>query len=331
MADIFVSYASEDKADVARPLANMLIDRGYDVWFDEYSLKLGDSLLQEIDRGLAACRFGVVILSPDFFRKKWPRRELDGLVARETQGMPKRVLPVWHRLDADEVKKYSPILAGRFGVSTNSGLEVVVEAITHVLEQDASHSPTDVPQRSTNASSNAQRAGIADAHASRPSLLDRAHSLGKRVRDESAKDAFLNSEAGVKRAREEVSALFGHIENTVAKIRQIPEVPSIYVRTENDSIVVSSSVASFTVGWAQQYSNSLRHSSLYVCEYEGHHGRRVIGPPPELIEERSYEFGMSVSGSPCWVEVDADESCFSTAELSDDLIHWLMDRLEEDT
>lgn len=76
MADVFISHASEDKDAVARPLAQQLLARGYSVWFDEYMLSLGDSLPQEIDSGLASCQVGVVILSPDFFGKPWPKREL---------------------------------------------------------------------------------------------------------------------------------------------------------------------------------------------------------------------------------------------------------------
>lgn len=81
--DVFICHASEDKDDLARPLANALKDLHVEVWFDEFSLKVGDSLRRSIDRGLARSRFAVVVLSPAFFRKNWPQRELDGLVARE--------------------------------------------------------------------------------------------------------------------------------------------------------------------------------------------------------------------------------------------------------
>jgi hypothetical protein len=82
--DVFVSHASEDKADVARPLTDVLVSRGLRVWLDEQELTLRDTLGRKIDDGLARSRFGVVIVSPNFFAKHWPRRKLDGLVARET-------------------------------------------------------------------------------------------------------------------------------------------------------------------------------------------------------------------------------------------------------
>lgn len=77
------------------------------VWFDEFTLTVGDSLRRSIDRGLATSRFGVVVISPDFLRKEWPQRELDGLVSREIGGV-KIILPVWHNIRAELIRKYSP-------------------------------------------------------------------------------------------------------------------------------------------------------------------------------------------------------------------------------
>jgi cold shock CspA family protein len=79
--DVFISHGSEDKDAVARPLYHQLRRLGYAVWFDEARLRIGDSLRESIERGLAVSRFGVVILSRAFFRKPWPQRELDGSVS----------------------------------------------------------------------------------------------------------------------------------------------------------------------------------------------------------------------------------------------------------
>ncbi|MBN1638685.1 MAG: TIR domain-containing protein, partial [Ignavibacteriales bacterium] len=79
--DVFISHASEDKEKVARPLALALEKKGLKVWYDEFSLKIGDSLNRKITEGLAKSRFGVVIISPSFLSKEWPQKELDGLVS----------------------------------------------------------------------------------------------------------------------------------------------------------------------------------------------------------------------------------------------------------
>ena len=77
--DFFICHASEDKEDLVRRLAETLVTKGAKVWYDEFTLKVGDSLRQEIDRGLAKTKFGIVVLSQYFFDKPWPERELGGL------------------------------------------------------------------------------------------------------------------------------------------------------------------------------------------------------------------------------------------------------------
>jgi len=131
--DVFVSHAHEDKASIAEPLSAALVQRGVRVWYDNFELTLGDSLRKSIDRGLANSRFGIVILSHSFFSKHWPLIELDGLVARESNGV-KIVLPIWHGVSAAQVQQYSPLLAGRLAVSTDQGLEHVVEQVGRVLK-----------------------------------------------------------------------------------------------------------------------------------------------------------------------------------------------------
>jgi hypothetical protein len=67
--DFFISHASEDKLDVARPLSERLVAAGFRVWLDENELSLGDSLRRKIDQGLSRSRYGAVILSRSFFSK----------------------------------------------------------------------------------------------------------------------------------------------------------------------------------------------------------------------------------------------------------------------
>jgi hypothetical protein len=58
----------------------------------------GDTLRGAIDRGLVDSRYGIVVLSPAFLkRKKWTEHELDGLFAREQSGN-KVILPIWHNI-----------------------------------------------------------------------------------------------------------------------------------------------------------------------------------------------------------------------------------------
>lgn len=130
--DVFISHASEDKLDVVRPLASLLLQAGLSVWIDEAELVLGDSLRRKIEQGLVRSSFGVVVLSRAFFAKEWPQKELDALVARE-EGQESVILPVWHHLSASDVRIYSPLLADRLGTRTDLGLQTVAGAIVRAV------------------------------------------------------------------------------------------------------------------------------------------------------------------------------------------------------
>ena len=116
--DAFVSYASEDKEAVARPLAESLQESGLTVWFDDAELRIGDSLRRKIDEGLARSRFGIVVLSETFFSKGWPQYELDGMITRSVSG-EQSVLPILHDLSRDQLRKHSPSLADMIARSTS--------------------------------------------------------------------------------------------------------------------------------------------------------------------------------------------------------------------
>ena len=133
--DVFISYASEDREAVARPLATLLRKLGVSVWFDQTELKLGDSLRLKVDEGLASCRSGVVILSRCFFGKHYPERELNGLAQREIDGQ-NVILPVWYGINEKDVRAVSPPLADRIAVKWEHGLYVVAATVLEVVRPD---------------------------------------------------------------------------------------------------------------------------------------------------------------------------------------------------
>lgn len=134
--DVFISHASEDKESFVKDLADRLSSPPYSlaVWYDDFSLTLGDSLRRSIDKGLASSRFGVVILSKHFCAKEWPQKELDGLVARE-DGREKIILPVWHEITKGEVLEFSPTIVDRYAANTSEGIQSVVDQIVEAVNK----------------------------------------------------------------------------------------------------------------------------------------------------------------------------------------------------
>lgn len=134
--DVFISHAGEDKDAVVRPLASELVDRGVSVWFDEFELRIGDSLRRKIDHGIARSRFGIVVVSRSFFAKSWPQYELDGLVTRERSGK-QVILPVWHEITKDEIEDESPSLADKVALATDKhSIEAIADEVAAVILGD---------------------------------------------------------------------------------------------------------------------------------------------------------------------------------------------------
>jgi hypothetical protein len=131
--DVFISHASENKSEVVRPLAIALQERNLRVWYDEFELKIGDSLRQKIDKGLANSRFGIVVLSKHFIKKGWTNYELDGIITKSISGQ-QVVLPIWHDITKQEVIDYSPSLADKVARNTATyTIEEIAEEIAEVI------------------------------------------------------------------------------------------------------------------------------------------------------------------------------------------------------
>lgn len=136
--DAFICHASEDKDSFVRGLAQALTDAGLHVWYDEFSLRLGDSLRQSIEKGISQSKFGVVVLSPNFFDKAWPQAELNGLFAKEmTQG--KTIIPIWHNIGYAQIAAISPIIADKCAVKTSQGLGTVIEKVLDAIDPGNYH------------------------------------------------------------------------------------------------------------------------------------------------------------------------------------------------
>lgn len=137
--DVFISHASEDKKALVRPLAESLRTKGLRVWFDDFELRIGSSLRQTIDLGIARSRFGVVVFSRAFFSKPWPAYELDGIVTRNVSG-EQDILPIWHGVTKQEVIDFSPSLADKVARSTATHtVEEIATEIASLIHSERVH------------------------------------------------------------------------------------------------------------------------------------------------------------------------------------------------
>lgn len=133
-ADFFISHDSRDKNDVARPLYEELTKKGFKVWYDEYSLNIGDSLTESIEKGIAESKHGILILSKKFLsNEKWAKNELQSLKTKQIVSNQKVILPVWHQINEEDLKDNYWLL-DKVGGNTNDGIASLAERIKESFE-----------------------------------------------------------------------------------------------------------------------------------------------------------------------------------------------------
>jgi hypothetical protein len=131
---LFLSHASEDMDVIAKPLYHALKDE-FDVWYDQARIRLENSFYEKISEGIRECDFGVVIFSPHFFRKRWTKQEIDGLLALQ-RNQRKVVLPIVHDMTHDDLADQLPIMATKKTISSNEGIQTIVVAIRAAVGTD---------------------------------------------------------------------------------------------------------------------------------------------------------------------------------------------------
>ncbi|MEW6348430.1 MAG: toll/interleukin-1 receptor domain-containing protein [Thermodesulfobacteriota bacterium] len=133
----FISHDSKDKHEIAGPLARELEGLLCPVWYDEYSLPVGSSIRDQIEKGLRECSKCILILTPNYLSNQgWARREFDSVFTRELVECKNVILPVWHDVSREDVYKCSLSLADRVAVKWTEGVEAVAKKLRHAIGPD---------------------------------------------------------------------------------------------------------------------------------------------------------------------------------------------------
>jgi len=131
----FISHDSSDKEDIARPLSQELLLARCPVWYDEYSINIGDNIRLSIEDGIKKCRKCVIILSKYYMENnRWAKREFEAIVAREIVKGESVILPVWIDVTRDDVYEFSPSLANIQGIAWNANAHNIAWELKRVIE-----------------------------------------------------------------------------------------------------------------------------------------------------------------------------------------------------
>lgn len=132
----FIAHDSRDKDDIVRDLAIHLTKLMCPVWYDEYSLEVGDSLRQSIEKGLKETRNCIIILSPNFLSNEgWGKAEFDSIYTREILEKQNVMLPIWHNVTTKQVYDYSPRLADKVGLVSSIGVEEIARKLARIIKR----------------------------------------------------------------------------------------------------------------------------------------------------------------------------------------------------
>lgn len=109
--DVFVSHANDNKQSFVDSLFDGLGRLRINIWYDSSEIDWGDNLKDKIMEGLEKCRFGIVVLSPEFIGRKWTEKELLELLNRQNERHEKVVLPLLYNLTVEQMVAKYPALS----------------------------------------------------------------------------------------------------------------------------------------------------------------------------------------------------------------------------
>lgn len=128
---VFISHSSQDKPFVRRLVAD-LIRADLKVWIDERELKVGDSIVANIEEGLKDTDYLVIVLSEHSVQSRWVRAELDAALMNELSGRGTVVLPV--RIDDCEIP---PLLEPRVFADFRDDYDAGLAQLLTALDNEA--------------------------------------------------------------------------------------------------------------------------------------------------------------------------------------------------
>lgn len=116
--DVFLSHSSLDKDSHVSELSNELEERGLRVFEDTKVFKVGDSQIDQMNKGILNSKAVVLFISKNFFSSKWSQYEFKAFLNRHVKEDTLPLLPIWHNVTYEEVFEFNPFLADKFALST---------------------------------------------------------------------------------------------------------------------------------------------------------------------------------------------------------------------
>ena len=124
LRDCFLCHAWDDRQGAAKQLHDNLTAAGVKVWFSEKDLGLGVPMMRAIDKGLAASKIGLVLVTPALLAGLPKEGVADRELSTLLQG--NRLVPIMHGTTYAALRDVSPMLASRSGLDTSEDSMTVI-------------------------------------------------------------------------------------------------------------------------------------------------------------------------------------------------------------
>jgi hypothetical protein len=124
---VFVCYSSADKRFVDH-LALQLRSHGVEVWYDDWEIKVGDSIVEKVFDGLSKSDALIVVLSAESVKSRWVTEELNTAAIRRIDDNDILLLPVL-REDCDIPTVLRQLRYADFRDDTEDALMELLDAI----------------------------------------------------------------------------------------------------------------------------------------------------------------------------------------------------------
>lgn len=132
LRDCFLCHAWDDRKGAAKDLHDLLEAAGVKVWFSEKDLGLGVPMMRAIDKGLAASKIGLVLVTPALLARLPKEGVADKELSTLLQG--NRLVPIIHGTTYTALRDVSPMLASRSGLDTSEDtMNVIATKIAELV------------------------------------------------------------------------------------------------------------------------------------------------------------------------------------------------------
>ena len=84
--DVFISYNSSNKNN-AKKLASYLDDNGIKVWFDDWNLIMGESIVESISNAIKNSKIIFTLIDSNYLNSKWIKKVLDVSVEKNKKNI----------------------------------------------------------------------------------------------------------------------------------------------------------------------------------------------------------------------------------------------------